>query len=178
MACLSRLHHPVRRGSALPPPMTTDPEHDNQAESPRRRMWSQRDRIIPRTRQLSRASRWLHHVDHYSSLPAASFLLAALLVGAIVTGAVLQFSSGWLTGFEVVTATVTLLMVFVIQHTQSREQSATQRKLDELLRALPEAESGLMMLEEASEERMRNVELDQRESKEGLLEADERSSVE
>ena len=45
-------------------------------------------------------------------------------------------------------------MLFVIQHTQGREQAATQRKLDELLRALPEAESGLMMLEEASEDEM------------------------
>jgi len=99
------------------------------------------------------------------------------LLGAIVTGAILRFSSGWLTGFEVASATVTLMMVFVIQHTQGREQSATQRKLDELLRALPEAESGLMMLEEASDERMRDVELDQRESKEHHREADEQSSA-
>jgi low affinity Fe/Cu permease len=129
-------------------------------------MGAQRERILPRTRQLSPSSRWLYHVDHYSSLPVTSFALAALLLASIVTGAILGFSSGWLTGFEVVTATVTLLMVFVIQHTQGREQSATQRKLDELLRALPEAESGLMMLEEASDERIRDVELDQRESRE------------
>jgi low affinity Fe/Cu permease len=48
------------------------------------------------------------------------------------------------------------------QHTQSREQAATQRKLDELLRALPGAESGLIMLEEASEETMNEVEEGQR----------------
>ena len=62
-------------------------------------------------------------------------------------------------GFAVGTSAVTLMMVFVIQHTQGREQAATQRKLDELLRALPEAESGLMMLEEAPEEELRDVEL-------------------
>ncbi len=56
-------------------------------------------------------------------------------------------------------------MVFVIQHTQSREQAATQRKLDELLRALPGAESGLIMLEEASEETMEEVEEGQRDLK-------------
>jgi low affinity Fe/Cu permease len=158
--------------------MTSEREQPSQVQEPRWKRWGQRDRIVPRTRQLSRSSRWLHHVDHYSSLPATSFLLAALLVGAIVTGAILQFSSGWLTGFEVVTATVTLLMVFVIQHTQGREQSATQRKLDELLRALPEAESGLMMLEEASDERIRDVEIDQRESKEHDAAADGPSSAE
>jgi low affinity Fe/Cu permease len=58
-----------------------------------------------------------------------------------------------------------LAMVFVIQHTQSREQAATQRKLDELLRALPEAESDFIMLEEASEETMNEVEQGQRDLK-------------
>jgi low affinity Fe/Cu permease len=93
-----------------------------------------------------------------------------VLLGAIVVGVVLRFSSGWLTAFETGTALVTLLMVFVIQHTQSREQAATQRKLDELLRALPDAESGLMLLEEASEDVMRDVEMDQRESKQSATE--------
>jgi low affinity Fe/Cu permease len=91
--------------------------------------------------------------------------VAAILVVAVGVGFVLRFSSGWLAGFETGTALVTLLMVFVIQHTQSREQSATQRKLDELLRALPDAESGLMLLEEASEDVLRDVEMDQRETK-------------
>jgi low affinity Fe/Cu permease len=129
------------------------------------RSWSQRDRIVPRTRQLSPSSRFLHRIDHYSSLPGAALLVAAILVVAIAVGFVLRFSSGWLAGFETGTALVTLLMVFVIQHTQSREQSATQRKLDELLRALPDAESGLMLLEEASEDVLRDVEMDQRETK-------------
>ena len=40
-------------------------------------------------------------------------------------------------------------MVFAIQHTQARQQSATQRKLDELLRALPSADNTLISVEEA-----------------------------
>jgi len=55
-----------------------------------------------------------------------------------------------------------LMMVVIIQHTQGREQMATQRKLDELLRALPQAESGLMMLEEESDETIQAVEDRQR----------------
>jgi low affinity Fe/Cu permease len=54
-------------------------------------------------------------------------------------------------------------MVFTIQHTQSREQAATQRKLDELLRALPGAAESLMMLEEAPKEFILEVEEEQRE---------------
>jgi low affinity Fe/Cu permease len=140
------------------------------ASRSRWRTWSQRDRIVPRTQQLSSSSRLLYRIDHYSSLPAAALVVAGVLIGAVVVGAALQFSSGWLTAFETGTALVTLLMVFVIQHTQSREQAATQRKLDELLRALPDAESGLMLLEEASEDVMRDVEMDQRESKQSAAE--------
>ena len=39
---------------------------------------------------------------------------------------------------------------FCIQHTQAREQAATQRKLDEILQALPGADNSLLMLEHAS----------------------------
>ena len=128
--------------------------------------WSQRDRIVPKTRQLSVSSRWLFRIDHYTSLPIASLIVGAVLLAGLAVGVALGFRSGWLIGFETATSIVTLMMLFVIQHTQGREQAATQRKLDELLRALPEAESGLMMLEEASEDTMRDVEKDQRESKE------------
>jgi low affinity Fe/Cu permease len=48
-----------------------------------------------------------------------------------------------------------LAMVFVIQHTQARQQSATQRKLDEILRALPGADNALLSLEHASDDELR-----------------------
>ncbi len=114
----------------------------------------------------------LYRIDHYSSLPWAALVVAAVLVGGMSPGG-FGFSTGWLTGFEMGTSVVTLMMLFVIQHTQSREQAATQRKLDELLRAPPEAESGLMMLEEASDDEMRDVEADQRESKENAVSTSE-----
>jgi low affinity Fe/Cu permease len=127
-----------------------------------------RERIVRRTQDLPPASRVVYRIDHLSSLPGASVLVALALFGAIIAGACIGFSSQWETGFAVGTSVVTLIMVFVIQHTQGREQAATQRKLDELLRALPEAESGLMMLEEASEEVLRDVENVQRETKDDV----------
>ncbi len=42
-------------------------------------------------------------------------------------------------------------MVFAIQHTQSRQQMATQRKLDELLRSLPAADDQLIAAETADD---------------------------
>ena len=45
------------------------------------------------------------------------------------------FPGRWETVFQTLVAalTLTLAMVFVIQHTQARQQAATQRKLDEIL---------------------------------------------
>jgi len=64
--------------------------------------------------------------------------------------------------FEISISSITLVMVFAIQHTQGREQAATQRKLDELIRALPGADEALMMLEEAPRQFMLEVEDEQR----------------
>jgi low affinity Fe/Cu permease len=127
--------------------------------------WWQRYRVVPRVEQRSPGSRWLYRVDHYSSLPIVATAVGVLLVSALVVGIALGFPDGWIVAFESATSAVTLAMVFVIQHTQSREQAATQRKLDELLRALPEAQTGLIMLEEASEETMKEVEEGQRDLK-------------
>ena len=83
----------------------------------------------------------------------------------VALGASLGFPSGWTTGFEVATSILTLMMVLVIQHTQGREQAATQRKLDELLRASPGADRALIMLEEESDDTIKDVEDSQRLSK-------------
>jgi low affinity Fe/Cu permease len=86
----------------------------------------------------------------------------ALLACLLVVGIVLRFPSGWVIGSEVGMSSVTLVMVFAIQHTQAREQAASQRKLDELLRALPGAQERFMMLEEAPDAVLRDVVEDQR----------------
>jgi low affinity Fe/Cu permease len=80
----------------------------------------------------------------------------------VATITALRFPGTWVDGFEIFASAATLVMVFAIQHTQGREQAATQRKLDELIRALPNANESLMMLEEASQEVMLKVEDEQR----------------
>jgi hypothetical protein len=64
-------------------------------------------------------------------------VLAAGLAWVAVSAA-FRFPSGWERIFQTLVAAVTVVMVFVIQHTQARHQAATQRKLDEILRALPD----------------------------------------
>jgi low affinity Fe/Cu permease len=104
----------------------------------------------------------LYWIEHYTSLPSVALITTAAVICLVAAGAVLGFPSGWVAAFEVSVSAVTLVMVVAIQHTQGREQAATQRKLDELIRALPGADKSLMMLEEAPQEVMLDVEEDQR----------------
>ena len=115
-----------------------------------------------RTAQLPAASRTLYRIEHYSSLPVVALAITVAVVCLVAVVAALGFPSHWVAVFEVSASGVTLVMVFAIQHTQGREQAATQRKLDELIRALPGADESLMMLEEAPREVMLDVEEDQR----------------
>ena len=90
-----------------------------------------------RTDQLPPTSRLLYRVDHHGSRPSATVVRVGLLVFLLVVGVILRFPPGWVIGSEVGMSSVTLVMVFTIQHTQGREQAASQRKLGELLRACP-----------------------------------------
>ena len=56
-----------------------------------------------------------------------------------------------------VSSTATLIMVFVIQHTQARQVSSIQRKLDELLRS-SDADNNLIAVEGASDDRLQALE--------------------
>ena len=81
-------------------------------------------------------------------------MLAAGVVWVLVSIA-FGFPDPWERAFQTLVAAVTLVMVFVIQHTQARHQAATQRKLDEILRVLPDADNALLALEHASDEELR-----------------------
>ncbi len=122
----------------------------------------QRGRIGPAGALLTRAlpgadpaagrqagSQLLHQLGDFTAHAAAGLLAAAAVLAWVVVGVVLGFPNWWDNVLYIVSSSVTLVMVFAIQHTQARQQSATQRKLDELLRALPAADSRLIAVEEA-----------------------------
>ena len=121
-----------------------------------------RDRLTNRIRHLPGTSRQLYRIEHYSSLPMATATILVVVVAMVAVGAGYGFPMWWFDAFTTTTSAVTLVMVFAIQHTTGREQTAIQRKLDELLRAVPEAEKGLMLLEEAPDDELHDVEIDQR----------------
>jgi low affinity Fe/Cu permease len=73
----------------------------------------------------------------------------------VLYSAVFRFPARLETIFQTLAAATTLAMVFVIQHTQARAQAATQRKLDEILLASPEADNTLITLEEAPDNELK-----------------------
>jgi low affinity Fe/Cu permease len=97
------------------------------------------------------ASRVLHRVDRVTSRASVAWVVAAVVVVYFLVATVVGFSEDWLTAFHTGAAALTLVMVFVIQHTQSREQAATQLKLDELIRASPRADDHFVHIEAAAD---------------------------
>jgi low affinity Fe/Cu permease len=74
-----------------------------------------------------------------------------LITGWALSGPVFQFSDTWQLVINTGTTIVTFLMVFLIQNTQNRDAKAMHLKLDELLRAVAKARTGLVDLEEMSD---------------------------
>src|SRR5919202_4380175 len=82
-----------------------------------------------------------------------AFLLAILTVVVWgITGPLFQFSDTWQLVINTGTTIVTFLMVFLLQNSQNREAQATQLKLDELIRAVDQANNQLIDAEDAAPE--------------------------
>jgi low affinity Fe/Cu permease len=107
----------------------------------------------------SAVSRTIHVLSAGSSKAAASAMAA--IASTVVLGWALlaRDPDQILIWFAAVAGSVTLVMVFVLQHTQTRQQEALHHKLDEILHALPEADSRLIKLETASDSELVEVEL-------------------
>jgi len=89
--------------------------------------------------------------------PAASAVAALVSVAFLLGALVAPWAHPVVDRFEALAAAVTLVMVFVLQHTQSRQQAALERKLDEILRVLPGADSRLVQVETASEHELADL---------------------
>jgi low affinity Fe/Cu permease len=99
----------------------------------------------------------LSRADGYASRPAVAVLVVAAAGAWLAVSVVAGFPGRWETIFQTVVSALTLAMVFVIQHTQARHQRATQRKLDEILLALPGTDNALVTLEHASDDELHAV---------------------
>ena len=78
----------------------------------------------------------------------AFIITFVFIVVWFLSGPVFGFSDTWQLIANTVTTLTTALMVFLIQNTQNRDSRAIHLKLDELLRATPEARNEFMESED------------------------------
>lgn len=93
-------------------------------------------------------------------LGRAEVFLGAVVLIVIwaVLGPIYHYSDTWQLVINTATTIVTFLMVFLIQNTQNRDAKAIQLKLDELIRGVRGARTGLVRLEELSDEELKELE--------------------
>jgi low affinity Fe/Cu permease len=103
-------------------------------------------------------SRALHHLGDLSARASVAVTAAILVAGFIVALAIAGFPASWENGFSLAASAITLIMVFTIQHTQTRQQTAIQAKLDELIRTSPEADDLLVKIESAHDDELGEIE--------------------
>ena len=85
--------------------------------------------------------------------PHWAFLIALITIALwALTGPYFNYSDTWQLFINTGTTIVTFLMVFLIQNTQNRETRIVSLKLDELLRGVEGARTGLVELDHMSEE--------------------------
>jgi low affinity Fe/Cu permease len=110
--------------------------HDSKSEQQMTRPWGG-----------DRSSKAVHHLQEWSARTFATGLAVMVSIGVLVTAGVSRHGSWLLVWFGTAASAITLVMVFVLQHTQTLQQVALQHKLDELLRALPGTDERLIKLE-------------------------------
>src|SRR3954467_12932681 len=110
---------------------------------------------------MSRFHHWFKNfakrTAHVAGHPFAFVVAVAVILIWAVSGPIFGFSDTWQLIINTGTTIVTFLMVFLIQNTQNRDAQAIHLKLDELLRAVSEARTGMVDLEDLSDKELQSL---------------------
>jgi len=119
-----------------------------------------------------RLSHALQRFDEIISHVATAVTVSVVLVVFIISLAFDGFPSRWQMGFSTVSSAIVIMLLFAVKHTQDRQQTALQLKLDELIRSTPAADDHLVQIERADERELVERKLDQIEVHESLRSGD------
>jgi len=87
-----------------------------------------------------------------------AFVLAVLgVVVWLVSGPIFHYSDTWQLVINTSTTIITFLIVFLIQNTQNHDSRAIHLKLDELIRAVSEARTGLVDLQDLPDAELKKL---------------------
>jgi len=119
--------------------------------------------------------KFAHKTSEVTGSPWAFLTAVSIIAVWAITGPIFGFSDTWQLIINTGTTIITFLMVFLIQNTQNRDAKAMHIKLDELLRGVEGARTGMVDLENLSDEELKKLQGEfkrLRESKGGLVEDD------
>ena len=111
-------------------------------------------------RPASRFGRLARLTAHAMGQPAAFGTALAIIILWAISGPIFGFSDTWQLIINTGTTIITFLMVFIIQNTQNRDAEAMHIKLDELIRAMDQAQNALLNLEELEEDDLERIRAD------------------
>jgi low affinity Fe/Cu permease len=106
------------------------------------------------SRRASGFARAARRVAAWAGHPLGFSLAAAIVVGWALLGPIFGFSDSWQLVINTGTTIGTFLLVFVLQNTQIRDTKALNLKLDELLRAIDGARTGMVNVEKLPDEEL------------------------
>jgi low affinity Fe/Cu permease len=86
--------------------------------------------------------------------PIAVVVAGLVILVWISVGPLYHFSDTWLLAINTATTVITFLMVFLIQHSQTRDTAAIQLKLSEILLAMEGTAAHVAAIEHASDEEL------------------------
>jgi low affinity Fe/Cu permease len=115
-----------------------------------------------------RISSFLQSIDATTSRVGAALVVAFLMFAFVIVLAFAGFPPNWQVTFSTMSNAIVIVMLFVLKHTEARQQTALQLKLDELIRSSPAADDHLVQIERAEEEELASREQEQIEVHESL----------
>ncbi|MES2328863.1 MAG: low affinity iron permease family protein [Bacteroidota bacterium] len=112
----------------------------------------------PVLKKRSRFVQWFEkissRVTKATGSPSAVLIAAAVIILWLVTGPVFHYSDTWQLVINTGTTIVTFVMVFIIQHSQNKDTTAIQLKLNELIATNSKSSNRLVNIEDLSEEEL------------------------
>jgi len=102
-------------------------------------------------------TRFANAVAEYTGSPFAFIACVLLVLTWAITGPLFGFSDTWQLVINTFTTIVTFLMVFLIQNTQNRDNGALHAKLDELIRAVADADNEYIGIEHLTDQELKVI---------------------
>lgn len=106
-------------------------------------------------------NRWFEKVStrvtRATGSPTAVLLALVVIFAWLVTGPVFHYSDTWQLVINTGTTIITFVMVFIIQHSQNKDTTAIQLKLNELIATNERSSNRLVNIEDLSDEELNTL---------------------